>query len=149
MYSGHNLFYSFQLSLNDIKDIFNIDNDIYDRYEIKELLNELFENLNINSLEFLFLPCCYFREDIVFLGFNLGQLSVQYRDNIDKYETIEEYYSRHLKMLQDIKKDYSNSVNNFEDDIHIIFTNFQKIKEYVNKDDLKFYTVPDDCESCT
>lgn len=147
MYSGHNLFYAFKLTLNDIKDIFNVDNDIDERYEIKEFLNEIFEN--INSLEFLFLPCCYYRENIVFLGFNLGHLSVQYRDNIDKYDSFEDYYSTYLKMIGDIKKEYNESINRFEDDIQTIFAHFPKIKEYVSRDDLKFYTVPDDCESCT
>ena len=149
MYTGHNLLYAYKLTLSDIKDIFYVQDEIDCRYEIKEFLDILFSDKNIDSLEFLFLPCCYFNPKYVFLGFYIGQLDVQYRNKVNEYNSIEDYYNNYFKMLEDIKEDYSNSINKYEDDIHNLFVNFPKIKEFLKKDDIKFYTVPTDCESCT
>ena len=98
MYSGHNLIYAFKLSIEDIKHIFDIE-DEESQYDIKDFLDLLFSDQNIDFLEFLFLPCCYFKYNCIFLGVNLGSLKTQYRAQICEYNNFEEYYLKYSKIL--------------------------------------------------
>lgn len=148
MYSGHNLLYAFKLTLNDIKEIFDIDEE-FSQYNISDYLEILFSSKNIDLLQFLFLPCCYFTDDCVFLGIDLGSIETQYRSQICKYNNFQDYYSKYLEILENIKEKYIEILNKIENDVNNLFHNFPKVKDFLNKDEIKFYTIPNDCESCT
>lgn len=147
MYSGHYLIYVITTNIDDIRDIFDLNEDIDDIYEFINSCNEIFEDYKF--IKILRMPCCYFNDYTIYIGVNVGDLDVQYRDNIEKYTNLEHYLETYQSKLKDIENLFVDNRNIIDNEIDKLFREYPKISEYFSKSDFEFMTLPNDCESCT
>lgn len=148
MYDGHQLIYGYKLQYSDILDIFDFSDDEDDYYEVKESINMMLSD-KLMEIEVYYLPCCYYDDNQIFLGFYIGSLSVQYRSEVESFKSMEKYINKYESMISSIKNKYNDSQNNMSDDIDKLFMEFPKIKDYTTKSEICLYTFATDCESCT
>ncbi len=151
MYSGHYLIYVLKSNIDDLRDIFEIEEEIDEEissiYEFIDICNQILEDYKF--LKILKMPCCYFDDNELFIGVHLGEMSVQYRDNIEKYSNLEEYLERHYEKLKKIESVFVDNRNLIDNEVDKIFNEYPKISEYFSKSNFEFITIPNDCESCT
>jgi hypothetical protein len=160
MYSGYILVYGFQTTIDIVSKIFGkkadkdtkgediSDEDEYedtvDKYDLADNINKLLLDKGYEFIELLYLRCCNYDKDIVFLGVELGRTHFVYRDSIEDYQTFENYDTENRKQLDDIKKKYTENKEE-------ILSEFDKFSNEFNLNENipKFYTFANDCDRCT
>lgn len=148
MYSGFILIYGIEFTIDDMITIFNLDyDDGNDGYFYEESINEILRNNDFKYLKFIKKPCCYYERFSVFIAADLGSNSVQYRSNVEIFEDFQLYDDFFQTKLDNIKKNYIQNAEEINKEFNKFFNIFWSDGLVDSK--LLFFTIPDDCESCT
>ena len=113
-----------------------------DKTEIIEYINNIFKQKNL-SIEIIRPRCCLFSDDnddysYVYLGVELCSNDLVSRFDVKKFNTIEEYENFYTEGLINAKDLLNKNKNKYIDDLKKIV-----------KTKPMFYTLPNDCFSCT
>ena len=143
MYSGYILVFGFITTIDIVSSIFEI--EYYDD-EFRDNINGIFENKGYKFINLIYQKCCYHRVYEVFLAVELGNVSVIYRNNIEKFNDFQHYENDIQSELDEIKEYY------LENETEIL-KEFKKFSTEYNLDCIftkpEFYKIANDCESCT
>ena len=165
MYSGDKVFYAVKVTLQEAYDtlisyankhqvtlvdktddyntILYIDNfNCYEElYEKLDIIENIISQLNLECIDILTPACCNFHNDNsnVYLGIQLGENDIAYRDSVKSYESFEEYYNSYIKGVVNMRKTLDNNKLLVE----------EELKRLNCKYTPKIYTMTNDCESCT
>lgn len=150
MYTGYILLFGYLSTLDIVSEIFGKKYEIEaeDYYELSfiEDINSLLQDKGYKFIELIYQKCCYHDKNKVFFAVELGDTNFAYRQKIEKFQTFEIYDNYYRKQLDDIKKMYIENEDK-------ILKEFERFSKEFNLDDLqrapKFYTISNDCESCT
>lgn len=148
MYSGYILIYGIEFTIDDMITIFDLDyDDGNDGYFYEEAINEILHNNDFKYLKFIKKPCCYYERFSVFIATDLGSNSVQYRSNVEIFEDFQLYDDFFQIKLDNIKKNYIQNVEEINKEFNKFYNIFWSDGLVDGK--LLFFTIPNDCESCT
>lgn len=119
----------------------NYSNDLNSYYDCEKIMDDF--NLSIKLLK---PPCCFFDyndEEFskVYIGVELCINNIVSRSNVNNFDTFEEYLNFYLNNISDAQKQLEINKDKYILDFNKILPNteFQ----------LKFYSLPNDCYSCT
>jgi hypothetical protein len=148
MYSGYNLIYGMELTIDDIILLFDLEEDYYEEeeniFEIHDRINSMLEK-NFVFIKFIKKPCCFHERFSVYIGVNLGENDIQYRSNVEFFEDFQMYDDFFQSKLDNIKKKYLSN----KDEIENEFKSFFEIYSDSIPNDLFFFTIPNGCECFT
>lgn len=147
MYSGYILIYGIELTVEDIICLFNLDGDEDDVYSLQEIANNILVDRGFNFLKFIKKPCCYHESFSVFIGADLGCNSVQYRSNVEVFDDFQLYDDFFQTKLDLIKNNYTKNKQVIDEEFVEFIRMFWENEDVIPKQ--RFFTIPDDCESCT
>jgi len=162
VYSGDKLIFGVQMNLDNavkyvIKYAKKYEKNVYDTIDLDmiqekdidekyDYFNDIIEELNLD-IELIKPPCCYFKDDDddfskVYLGAILccNDIVVS-RFNISSFDTYEEYKNFYTEGLKNAETELTNNKKKYNEDLTKILPKTQ------NKP--KFYSLPNDCYSCT
>jgi hypothetical protein len=141
MYSGYNLIYGFKIDIVMLRVIMRAHNG-HELDSDCEYEDEFFSDINCDLVEIHKLPCCYGNSDR-YVGILLGGTHMQYRENVLSFNTFNEYDKNYRRQLDKIKKEFEEN----EAEINKQFEKLYRFNDIFKNP--KFYTLPNDCESCT
>jgi hypothetical protein len=124
------------------KEILDENND--DKYYYFE---NVIDNLNL-SITLIKPPCCFFKDDNddddfskVYLGVHLCCNDIVSRFNISSFDTFEEYKNFYTDGVKNAEQDLINNKTEYIENLK------KMLPKTINKP--KFYSLPNDCYSCT
>jgi hypothetical protein len=127
---------------SEVSDNFEYPEISDDDYAIKSTtLIEIFEELNL-SISIHTERCCLQRnERTIFLGVHLATNDIVFRIMRYKFNSIERYIDFYTKGIKNLTKKFYKKKNKYICDI----------KKIINNDDIPiiFYSIPNNCSSCT
>jgi hypothetical protein len=147
MYSGYNLIYGIELTIEDVLFLFNLDGD-EDVYFLQEIVNDILIDRGFHFLKFIKKPCCYHESFSVFIGADLGSNLIQYRSNVEVFDDFQLYDDFFQTKLDVIKNNYNKNKQVIDEEFNEFIRMFWENEEGLPPKQC-FFTIPDDCESCT
>lgn len=133
---------SHEVILDDIK-IYDLKNDIMEAYNY---FDDIMEKLNL-SIQLIKPPCCLFSDDLdddfskVYLGIEVCSNHIVQRFSLFEFNTFSEYKKFYLQGIVEGEQ----NINANKDKL------FEDLKKILPKTKCKpkFYSLPNDCASCT
>ena len=134
---------SYEVIVDDIK-IYNLDNDIKEAYNY---FDEITDKLDLN-VKLLKPPCCLFSDDYddddfskVYLGIEVCSNHIVQRFSLFEFDTFDKYKKFYLEGIVEGEKNINSNKDKCIEDLKKILPK-TKCKP-------KFYSLPNDCYSCT
>ena len=121
-------------------------------------------DLNINKIhEAIEARFDYFKNNIIKFQTEIKQLEELIRDpsnfslndvksvknEIKNFQSISHYHRNLSKKIETIEEQFQEKQNLIENEIDELFKEFPLIKQFFKKSSISFYSIPNDCESCT
>jgi hypothetical protein len=161
--TGDILIYGVSMTLSDVvkyilKYLKTKDKNLYDeaneffkdnegeRYEICEYVDKVLKKDNF-LIQMLMPKCCLYSDDPsddygkVYLGVELNYNCLVSRFKVNQFKTIDDYEKFYTEGLIDAKKLFEENKNKFNEELGKLLPN--------SKNKPKFYSLPNDCFSCT
>jgi hypothetical protein len=108
------------------------------RYVIDEIINEWLKD-NGYTIRLYQKPCCFGKDNLVFVGMYLGVTNMIYRSDVENYSTFEEYHKSKMDQLLKIQDTFN------ELDKSIIEKELQDFSD----EKVQYYCIANDCDACT
>ena len=107
------------------------------------------KDIRIEKITMNTMPCCTYQEDEkhIFIGYFLGGVCNQYRDSIEEYQDFQSFYSEINDQVQQLKVNYDQEIEQIKREMRTLYEIYPKLDEIQNKN--IYYTIPNDCGSCT
>lgn len=127
-----------QQHCKEIYEPFDFD-DYNDPYDTFDYLYELIKKLDI-SVTVIGEKCCYFTSDIYF-GIELAYNDIVNRHGANTFNTFEEYIEYYTCGIKPAIESFNINKLKYENDIRKIISGANLL--------IQFYSIPNDCHSCT
>lgn len=160
MYSGDKVFYAVKVSPNDclgflikfcVNENIELEKGFVQQYlgsnvqekcwMLDDLMNKITSKGNFQHITVLYASCCHYDEynDMIYIGVELGQNDVAYRNEVKVFDGLSEYVSYYTKNIEHMKQ----KLEDFKDVYN------QEIQHLIGMCTPKIYTMTNDCSNCS
>lgn len=152
MYSGYNLVYGIKINKKYLQEKYLIkDIHIDNSYDL--LVKFVFENIKIDlenyndmimdePITFITKQCCYDNDEI-FIGMTFANIESIYRDDVEEYDNIIDYFEEINNSLFNTMKNFYEFKKQIDKDLELIFDIDESFRQIP-----KIYRCAKSCETC-